>query len=233
MSPRHGKHPSRLLLRDQRGASALEFALVAPLLILLLLGVADLAPTTMAKFKTANATQSAADLATQFSDMQPSDMVNVFAGGADVLAPFSGANLVLRITNVAADGQGNAFVYWSCGQGALPPYEARSSVTRTPTGSPLGWFIYRYNVQNGSFAQNGTNTSFVMVESRYVYTAPARAILPAPQTMTSVAYMLPRVSSYVGFPWDGDPQNEPTAPASATDTGSITLSNGAECNYAN
>lgn len=220
------------LVGDDHGAAVMEFALVAPLLIMLLLGVSDLVPATMARFKAGNATQSVADLTAQFPEMQTSDVVNVFAGGRVVLAPFSGSTLILRLTNVASDGNGNAFVYWSCGQDSLPPYPAKSAVTATPTGTSVDTLIWMKNVVSGSYVENGTNTSYVMVESSYVYDAPAKFVLKTPQIMTNVAYMLPRQSSYVGFPWNGDPNSAPTAPASATQTGSTTLSNGTVCNYA-
>ena len=51
---------------SKQGAAAAEFAVVAPFLISLLLGAGDIAPTMIVKFKSANATHSAADLTTQF-----------------------------------------------------------------------------------------------------------------------------------------------------------------------
>ncbi len=49
---------------------------------------------------------------------------------------------------------------------------------------------------------------------------------------TNTTYLQPRNASYIGFPWDGNSSDAPTAPASTTKTGSLTLSNGATCNYA-
>jgi hypothetical protein len=51
-------------------------------------------------------------------------------------------------------------------------------------------------------------------------------------TMADTAYLLPRQSSYIGFPWDGNPADSPTAPTSTTQVKSVTLSNGAVCSYA-
>ena len=195
----------------------IEFALIAPILIALLLGVCDLAPTTMARFKIGNATQSVADLTSQFGVMQAADVPNLFAAGADVLTPFSSANLALRITNVASDGKNRAFVYWSCGQGALKPLDAQSTVATPPTGL-IG------------LDANGTNSSYVVVESQYVYTAPAQYVLQGPQTVLTTAYSFPRVSAYVGFPWDGNPDDIPTLPAATTKTSSVTMGK-LVCNY--
>ena len=216
--------------RADGGTATIEFALVAPLLISLLLGICDIAPSTMAHYKLGNATQSVADLATQYPNLQPSDMANVFAGGGAVLSPFSSAKLVLRVTNVVSDGAGKAFVYWSCSDGSIKndpsfaPYPAKSPVTATPTGSPLRTVL----LLNDS---KGANTSYVSVEAQYIYTAPAEFVMKGPQTMSVVAYMVPRQSTYVGFPWDGTKTNPPPLPMTTNSTGSTTLSNGAICNY--
>ena len=163
--------------------------------------------------------------------MQSSDMAGLYTAAADVLAPFSSAALTLRITSIYSDGNGHAYVHWSCGQGSLAPYAAKSLVTSTPTGTPLGDFIWVYNSFGGGYTRNGTNSTFIMTESQFVYTPPAQFVIRAPLTISHTSYLLPRQSSYVGFPWDGVSTDTPIAPVSATSSGSTTLSNGATCNY--
>jgi Flp pilus assembly protein TadG len=221
-----------LFLRDQRGVSAIEFAVVAPVLVIMLLGLSDVAPAVIARYQVNHMTESFGDLAAEYSQMQTSDMANVFSAASDVLAPLSSTTLAVRLTNIYSDGAGHAYVYWSCGEGALPPYTAKSAITSTPTGNPVGWFLWQYNTSANGYTLNGTNTSYVMAESQYVYTTPAQFIIKSPMTMTNTAYLLPRQSSYVGFPWDGVSTDSPTVPNSTTHTTSVTLSNGAVCNYA-
>jgi Flp pilus assembly protein TadG len=219
-------------LTDQGGASAAEFAVVAPVLIIMLLGLSDVAPAVIARYQVNHMTESVGDLTSQYSEMQTSDMVNVFSAASQVLSPLPSTTLAVRLTNIYSDGNGNVYVYWSCGQGALPPYTAKSVVTSTPTGSPVNWFVWPYNGTGGGYTRNGTNTSYVMAESQYVYTAPAQFVIKSPITMTNTAYLLPRQSSYVGFPWDGVSTDSAAVPTSTTHTASVTLSNGAVCNYA-
>jgi hypothetical protein len=164
--------------------------------------------------------------------MQTGDMVNVFTAASDILAPLSSTTLAVRLTNIYSDGNGNAYVYWSCGEGALPPLAAKSAITSTPTGNDVGYFLWRYNTTSGGYVLNGTNTSYVMAEGQYVYTPLAHFIIKTPMTMTNTAYLLPRQSSYVGFPWDGVAADTPLTPTTTTHTSSVTLSNGAVCNYA-
>jgi Flp pilus assembly protein TadG len=219
-------------LRDRRGVSAVEFALLLPVLVVMLLGMVDVVPAMMARYQVNHATASFADLATEYSQMQTSDMVNVFAAASDVLAPLSSTTLAVRLTNIYSDGNGNAYVYWSCGEGALPPLAAKSPVTSTPTGTPVVWLVWLFNTPSGGYQLNGTNTSYVMAESQYVFTPLAHFIIKNPMTMTNTAYFMPRQSSFVGFPWDGVSTDSPTVPTATTHTSSVTLSNGAVCNYA-
>ena len=211
--PVHPRTGARRSPFNRSGAALIEFALTAPILVSLLLGVCDLAPTLMAKFKVGAATQTVADLATQSATMQTSDITDYFASGADVMAPFSGTNLLFRVSNIASDGNGNAFVYWSCGQG-MKPLDARSAVTSTPTGTALKNLV--------SLTSNGTNTSYVMAESQYTYSAPAGFVLPSAQIMTGVAYTMPRVSTYIG-PTTGDPNYVPASPTNARNIFSFNL----------
>jgi len=229
---RHAGGTARRFRDDNRAVAAVEFSLVVTVLLLILLGICDVVPSWLVSNNVNTAASTAGDVAAQFSEMQTSDMVNVYSAAADVMSPFSSANQSLRITHVFSDGNGNAKVYWSCGSGNLPAYTALSPVTTTPTGSPLGWFIWVYNRPSGSYQANGTNTGYIFTEVSYSYTPPAQFVLRSAISMSAVGYYLPRASSYVGFPWDGISSDEPTVPTSATASASVQLSNGATCNYA-
>jgi Flp pilus assembly protein TadG len=230
-TPRTPGHIWRRLRKDTRGLAGIEFALVVSALLLMLLGLCDVVPTFLAYTHNSNSASTAADTAGQFVKMQSSDMVNVYSAASDVLAPFSSATQNLRITNVFSDGNGNAKVYWSCGIGSLPPYTALSAVTSTPNGVDQTKFLYLYNIYAGVWL-NGTNTSYIVVESTYTYTAPTQFVLKNAMPMKGISYYLPRSSSYVGFPWDGNPNDSPTVPTAATHSSSMTLSNGVTCSYA-
>jgi len=218
--------------QDKRAVAAVEFAMIVSVLLMVLLGLADVVPSWLVYTNVGSAASTAADVAAEFSEMRTSDMVNVFSAAANVMAPFSSTNQSLRITNVFSNGNGSAMVYWSCATGSLSAYSALSTVTSTPTGSPTNWFIWVNNSYGGGYQRNGTNTSYIVAEASFTYTAPAQFVLRSPITMSAVSYYLPRSSSYVGFPWDGVATDSPTLPTSATTSSSIALSNGASCNYA-
>jgi Flp pilus assembly protein TadG len=213
------------LAADRAGVSAIEFAIVVPVLLLLFLGMTDLVPGVMAQSQVDHANESTGDMAGEYSLMQDSDMVNVLAVAPDVIEPMTSANLYVRITNVYTDGAGHAAVYWSCGQGPLTPYTANTPVTTTPTNSPMAWFL---NTSTPAAA----NTSYLMSEVQYSYTPVTGYVLTGPIIMRDTSYLLPRSSSYVGFPWDGVSTDAPPAPTSTTTNASMVLSNVATCSYA-
>lgn len=206
----------------QSGSATVEFAITAPVLALLLLGICDVAPSLMAKFKVAAATQTMADLVSLSTTVASSDVVTYFAAGADVMAPFSASGLSLRVSNIFSDGQGNTVVYWSCGQG-MSPKTAFSKITTGNTDTTPPKLL--------TLTALGTNTSYIMVESRYTYTAPARFILSSAQTITAVAYALPRISTYVG-PSTGSSTYVPTPPASSTPPAKSFAIGSITCSYA-
>lgn len=201
--------------RRRAGTAVIEFALLAPFLVMLLLGVSDLAPTLMVKFKVGTATQAIADLAAQSAIVSPGDVPNLFAIGGDLMSPFDSAPLIQRVSNIASDGK-KAFVYWSCGEStSLPQYDTYASVT-TPTGL---------------IDVTKADTSYVMVETQYKYIPPAGLVLKSAQVMTVTAYTLPRVSTYIG-PSTGVLGYNPPKPSLAKNSGTVTI-NGVTCNYAN
>ena len=200
---------------SRSGTAVIEFALTAPLLVLLLLGVADLAPSLMVKFKVGTATQAVADLAAQSATIQASEVPNLFSIGSDVMAPFAGTPLIQRISNIASDGT-KAIVYWSCGEGSLTPLNVLDTVTPP----------------SGLIAANSTgiDTSYVIVESLYSYTAPAGLILKSAQLMAVTAYTFPRVSTYIG-PTTGAADYVPPKPSAikystTTVVGAVTCNSG-------
>ena len=220
---------------DMRGAAIIEFAIIAPVLILVLCGVSDIALTIYSRLQTTNTALSAADLATQNAQLRTSDLADVYNASYAVMQPLSTAPITLRVTNIYSDGGGNAWVYWSCGQGSLAPYAAKTNVTTTPTGSPVSNFLNLNNFSSGGYNYNGQNTSFVMVEANYILPSPTGFVFKTSQVTYAVAYSLPRLSTYIGFPWDGVVGHTATLPTSTTTTRSVTTTAGGNtitCQYA-
>ncbi|MCR6659287.1 MAG: pilus assembly protein [Asticcacaulis sp.] len=87
---------------DGRGVSAIEFALVAPVLILLYLGMAELTLGMMAARRVSHLAATVGDLAAQSQTLTPTNITDLWAIGANMLDPFptSGTSLRIRLTSV-------------------------------------------------------------------------------------------------------------------------------------
>lgn len=91
----------RSFLSDRRGVSAVEFALIAPLMILLYLGTAEAALVLMMDRKVTNAASTIGDLVTRVPCISGQDEIDgIFDAAEAVMAPYSTGPLKMRISVV-------------------------------------------------------------------------------------------------------------------------------------
>jgi len=123
------------LRKDCRGVSALEFALIAPVLILLFFGLAELSQAFTAKRRVSHAASAVGDLVAQADKATTqADLDNIFAAGRILLEPFSTHRFGLRITSVTGDANGVPKVDWTDADGAPTPKLDASGAVKLPTG---------------------------------------------------------------------------------------------------
>ena len=100
--------------QDRSGVAALEFALIAPLMILLFFGMTELSAAIIAGRHTNHASSAMGDLVAQCSNINDSDISNVFNASLDVMSPLSTTTMNQRVTSiVATDNSGDTQVQWS------------------------------------------------------------------------------------------------------------------------
>jgi Flp pilus assembly protein TadG len=160
------------LLKDVRGVSAVEFALVVPALITLYFGVAELTQAMMADRRAIHVASAIGDLASQDDQITNADMADIFKVGAIVLSPFPTTSLQMRISQLTTDVNGVAKVSWSDGSGITA--RTVGSTVVPPTGVV------------------GASQSVVLSEIFYSYTSPVGYIMPAPVNFSKSFYLRPR-----------------------------------------
>jgi Flp pilus assembly protein TadG len=126
-SSRLGRHLAGLWAA-RSGASAIEFAFLAPVLIALYIG----------SFEITKAAGAVADIVARQSSVDKAFLSEMVDAAEATIAPDHTDGLTLKITGVTIDSAGNAKVLWSWDDAGTVPYVKGSAVTvpddmRTPS----------------------------------------------------------------------------------------------------
>jgi|HubBroStandDraft_1064217.scaffolds.fasta_scaffold276962_1 Flp pilus assembly protein TadG len=99
---------------DQRGVSAIEFAILLPLMLTLYLGGVEVSQAVSADRKTTLVAHTVGDLTAQASNVASSDVTNIFNAATAVAYPFASSNLSVTLSSVCIDSTGTkATIGWS------------------------------------------------------------------------------------------------------------------------
>jgi Flp pilus assembly protein TadG len=168
----------RKFRRDCRAISAVEFALVFPLMAALFLGGTVLTQGIVIKRKVTLATRAIGDLTSQDSCVTNAEMTSVFTAAAAVFQPYSTNTMTLTVTSLNVDKDGNATVEWSDKTVNGGPRETGRS-----TGST-------YPLPDGV---NTPNTHVIMAEGSYTYTPiVSTSFLSSSIPLNETFYLRPR-----------------------------------------
>jgi Flp pilus assembly protein TadG len=165
---------------DERGVAAIEFALIAPVVILLYCGFAELTMAMMAERRAAHTASVVADLVSQTPSVTAAQMTDIFNVGNSIIYPFASAPMKLRVTSVTADPQGVARVSWSQGHG----------LTALVKGDAVSGFPANLLV---------AGDSVIMADVNYAYTSPLKMTLPSALNFKDTFYLKPRRSPSVAL----------------------------------
>jgi Flp pilus assembly protein TadG len=166
------------LRKDERGVAAVEFALMAPVMILLYCGLAELTMGMMAERRASHAAAVVADLVSQSNQMNATQMTDIFQVADAIMKPFPAETLKMRVTSVWADDNAVPKVQWSRGDG-LTPLSANITATAVPANLMVA------------------HDSVIMAEVSYAYDSPLRQVLPDTLTFTHTFFLRPRKSPQV------------------------------------
>jgi Flp pilus assembly protein TadG len=167
----------RKLARDRRAVSAIEFALVFPLMAALFLGGTALTQGIVIKRKVTLATRTVGDLTSQDSCVTNDEMTNVFTAATAVFQPYSPNSMTLTVTSLNVDKDGNATVEWSD-----KTVNGGARETGRSTGST-------YPLPDGV---NTPNTHVILAEGSYTYTPIVSTSFMTTVPLSETFYLRPR-----------------------------------------
>lgn len=167
----------RRFLGDKRGVSAVEFAMLLPLLVTLYLGGVEVSSAVAIDRKVTLIARTLGDLVAQASSVDNTGMTGILAATTAVMAPYPDTNLKITVSSVQINSQGVAKVSWSDAKNATP--RAVGSTVTLPD------------------ALNVASTSLIWAEASYAYTPTIGYVITGTKNLTDQIYMRPRLSDCV------------------------------------
>jgi Flp pilus assembly protein TadG len=162
---------------DRRGVSAIEFAMIAPLMITLYLGGVEVTQGVSVNRKTTIVAHTVADLVAQDTNVTNTEMTDILAASATVASPYSATNLKVTVSSITIDSTGKATVAWSDSYNGT----ARSvgSTVTLPTALAVA------------------NTSLIWGEVTYSYKPMFGWTMTGTFTLGDTIYMRPRLANFI------------------------------------
>ena len=103
----------RRLARDEKGVAAIEFAFIAPIMILMLVGTVDMSGAVALNWRMVQLNRTLTDLSSQSASLSTADLNNIFTASASVLSPYRGPAPKMVISSLVIDSGKIARVCWS------------------------------------------------------------------------------------------------------------------------
>jgi Flp pilus assembly protein TadG len=166
--------------RDRRGVSAVEFAIIAPMMIGLYVGCVEISDGVAADRKVSLTAATVANLASEVSTINTAGMTNILDASSAIMAPFSAGNLKITLSCLSVDKNNVATVKWS---------ETRNGTKLTGVSVP-----------SDLTADTPDHTRVYPVyllysQVSYAYTPAVGYTISGPLTLSDKMYMAPRISA--------------------------------------
>ncbi|TDX63951.1 Flp pilus assembly protein TadG [Methylosinus sp. sav-2] len=166
------------LRRDERGMIAVEFALMIPIAVLILVSEFTLGEAISISRKVAITGRTLTDLVARRASVSTADLTTILNASTQIISPFSTANLTIILAELTTDEKGETTkIVWN------EPFNTTKLVDGSTFVLPAG------------MAQ--ASTSLIYAYVRYNYTPPFGAkIIPA-VPIRYTFYINPRITSSV------------------------------------
>jgi Flp pilus assembly protein TadG len=164
-------------VRDRRGISAVEFAMVLPLMVTMYLGVVEVSRGVAIDRKVTLTTRTMADLASRVTSINNSDMSSLLNASAAVVSPYDVNQVRVVLSAVSIDANGVAKIAWS---------DTLHGSART-VGATV----------TVPSALNVANTQLIWSEVSYNYAPTFGYVLTGNMTLSDQLYMRPRLSDTI------------------------------------
>lgn len=115
--------------KDRSGMGAVEFAMIAPLLLMLYITAFEITVGLSVAKRATRSAGAIADLTTQSSTVTPTDLSVMKDVASAIFAPYSTSDMTLQITGITINSAGAATVSWSWAGDNTAPYAKNDTFT--------------------------------------------------------------------------------------------------------
>lgn len=165
--------------RDRGGVSAVEFALVLPVMLTLYIGSVELGDGFAVQYKATLAARTVTNLASEYTSIDATTMSEILGAGATVVAPYSASNMAVTLSEISTNSKGQGTVTWS----------ASLNGTARTAGQAI---TLPTNLQSA-------NLEILFGEVTYPYTPSLGYVLTGTFNMYQTQYFYPRMSTCVTY----------------------------------
>jgi Flp pilus assembly protein TadG len=166
---------------SSRGVAAIEFAMILPLLVTLLLATFDGGRAIATYMKVRASTYALAAITNQYSTLQTTDLASITGATSTIMAPYSSSPLVATVSQIWIDSKSNPTVNWS--------YSLNG--TALTAGNP---------VTLPSTALTTASSFLIYAQVSYTYTPLFGLFGTGGISLSDSLYMTPRISTCVLYP---------------------------------
>jgi Flp pilus assembly protein TadG len=160
-----------------RGVSAVEFALLLPVMMTLCLGSVETSQGVAASRKVTLIAHALADVSSQYTDITDADMSNILAAGSAIIVPYSATSLQEVVSELSINAQGQASVVWSDSLGGTAL--SVGQVVTVPASLAV------------------PNTFLVLTQVQYSYNPTYGYVLTGTLALSDESYVQPRQSNSI------------------------------------
>lgn len=171
---RSARRHMRGVARDERGVSAIEFAMVLPIMVALYVGAVEFSNALTIDRRVTAVASSTADLIAQAEQISSADLADIFEAASSIMVPYPAGLIKIKATSVVADENNDTRVDWSAALHDTP--HAKNSTFPLPDGLTQPF------------------TSVIVAEVSYTYTPPVGEHITGGITLTDTFYLRPRRS---------------------------------------
>jgi Flp pilus assembly protein TadG len=186
--------PCRRFIASTHGVAAIEFAIIAPVLLVMLIETFDIGNAVAVYMKVRTATFALASITNQYSTgikgIQSTDMTAITGSASAILAPYSSTPVTARISQIAMSSATKAKVSWSYALNGTA-YAVGKKWTTLPS---------QFTANN---ACNSYPCYLIYAEVTYAYAPALFSRFVSSLSLSDTLYVMPRSSAciqYAGVP---------------------------------